>query len=54
MVDMSTDKETDSGWRQAMYVPHDQISIYLLNGWRLVDDFQDTHHGRYAVLMEKK
>jgi len=46
-------KSYKEGWRTAMYVRHADISIFLLKGWTLVDDMQDTHHGHHAVLMEK-
>ena len=51
---MVTAQSSDEKWRTVMYVRHADIAIYLLNGWTLVDDMQDTHHGRHAVLMEKK
>lgn len=35
------------------YVRHDDREEYERQGWRLVDDFADCHHGHYAVLMGK-
>ena len=35
------------------YVRHADIPTYEADGWVVVDDFADCHHGAYAVLMGK-
>lgn len=35
------------------YVRHADIPAYEADGWVVVDDLSDTHHGHYAVLMGK-
>lgn len=39
-------------WKTARYVRHEDISTYLLNGWKIVNDMAGTHHGHHAVIME--
>lgn len=35
-----------------LYVPHHDVEKRKRQGWRVVDDFGDIHHGQYAVLMK--
>lgn len=35
------------------YVRHADIPAYEADGWVVVDDLSDTHHGHYVVLMGK-
>ena len=34
------------------YVPLKDIESFKAKGWVVVDNMQDTHHGRHAVLMK--
>jgi len=34
------------------YVRSDDIARYRANGWRVVSDLSDCHHGAHAVLMQ--
>lgn len=34
------------------YVPLDAVGRRLAEGWTIVDDMADSHHGFYAVLMK--
>lgn len=46
----------ETGWRAMnvfRYVRHHDIKAYEADGWVVVDDLADTHHGHYAVLMGK-
>lgn len=34
------------------YVPHDKIEDYESMGWEVISDFGNSHHAKYAVVME--
>jgi hypothetical protein len=34
------------------YVPHENVSEYLLKGWEVADSLNGTNHGFFAVLMK--
>ncbi len=36
------------------YVVHTDVERMMALGWRVVDNMQTCHHGKYAVLMEWK
>ena len=35
------------------FVPHKIIDEYKKNGWEIVRYLQNSHHGEYAVIMQK-
>lgn len=33
------------------YVPHNRVALFEADGWQVISDLSDCHHGVYAVLM---